>query len=932
MRFFVCLTFLVLLNLPSCAQNSYKKEVAGLTNKLYQHLYINKDSSYFYLNKISQLAKQNNDFGEHAGALISMNRIAGYYFDLDTIKKCLALLDIKFKESKKILDTISNAQYYKNSLFYDKGMYYYQLDNYQQSHTFFEKIINSIEKDPKFELNTLDTGEKDLLKIAYVFKAKMYSDVGKYRLAKQYYKKSIRFLKGIKPKGKREVKNKEESLDYCYGLLAEVYKREKDYARSNTYFIRSLNYKLVNSTINSIIATAEHIAENYITLEKADSVSHYLNIIKKHVTEGHAFQSRYHSIKSKFYAKNKQYPLAQNEATTALALFKSKWQNRKHLQVAQAHHKLGLLYFESGQPELAIPQYDLALEQLTGTNSVNTSINKIEELKILKDKAIVLNAHDKEKGNTMATVEKALTILDSLKPQFKNSSDKLFLIEDAYALFETGLEASYDSYLQTDDASFIDKAFFFSEKSKSALLFEALLNSKATVFSDVPENLLEEEQLLKSKITHLEKIITQSKQKNEALEEQLFEHTNAHLKLINKIENDHKSFYDLKYNTQVASLHSLQKALKKDDLLISYFYGTKALYIITITNSSKKLIKYEIHPGFETSVRKVYTLLSDPKSDVSALRSESYDLFSKIIAPGLENTSKKNLIILADGLLNYIPFGSLAIHKKERKYLIEEYAISYANSATLLLQLQEKRKNNNNVLAFAPVFKNDATNGLLSLPNNKAEVQNILTHFRGKPYIDDQATLNNFKDESPDYSVIHFATHAIFNDEFPEYSYLAFTPTPDNEHLLYVSNLYNLKLNSDLVTLSACESGIGNLKRGEGLMSLARGFYFSGASSISSTLWKINDASSASLMNDFYAQLSKGSSKQHALQEAKRIFIENNKDNALVHPYFWSGFIISGNTNPLTSNSSWLWFLFGALLLILLVVIYRKRRKVNPVS
>ncbi|WAC03454.1 CHAT domain-containing protein [Lacinutrix neustonica] len=131
----------------------------------------------------------------------------------------------------------------------------------------------------------------------------------------------------------------------------------------------------------------------------------------------------------------------------------------------------------------------------------------------------------------------------------------------------------------------------------------------------------------------------------------------------------------------------------------------------------------------------------------------------------------------------------------------------------------------------------------------------------------------------------------------------AFAPNGRSANKLHVRDLYNLQLNADLVTLSACESGIGKLNRGEGLMSLARGFYFSGANSIVSTLWKINDASSTQLMGDFYQHLSNRKTKNNALKNAQLDFININKENGFSHPYYWSAFVVSRklvtHTHPL---------------------------------
>jgi CHAT domain-containing protein len=319
-------------------------------------------------------------------------------------------------------------------------------------------------------------------------------------------------------------------------------------------------------------------------------------------------------------------------------------------------------------------------------------------------------------------------------------------------------------------------------------------------------------------------------------------------------------------------------------------------------------------------------MLNNPKSNLQELSNKSFNLYNKLLATSMVKQSHKNLIIVSDGLLNYIPFSSLSTNG-ENEYLIEKHAVSYVNSATLLKQLSENEGVNNDVLAFAPSFETSSFNPLMSLPNNQTEANNILNYFPGKTLTNKEATLHNFNLESEDYGLLHFATHAILNDETPEYSYLAFQPNKTNTNLLYVSDLYNLNLNTNLVTLSACESGIGNLKRGEGFMSLARGFYFSGASSICSTLWKINDASALKIMNVFYENLSKGKTKNLALQQAQVSFIKENKENALVHPYYWSGFVISGNTMAIANSANWMWYLFMVVAIILIGTTIRKRRK-----
>ena len=169
----------------------------------------------------------------------------------------------------------------------------------------------------------------------------------------------------------------------------------------------------------------------------------------------------------------------------------------------------------------------------------------------------------------------------------------------------------------------------------------------------------------------------------------------------------------------------------------------------------------------------------------------------------------------------------------------------------------------------------------------------------------------------------------MYNDKNPEFSYLAFTQDGQEEHLLYANDLYNLQLKASLVALSACDSGVGELQRGEGLQSLAQGFYYSGASGIASTLWKINDKPAADIMSGFYKQLSEGATKENALQQAQVAFLKEHKTDALAHPYHWAGFIISGNTAPLVSeDTNTLWYILAIGIVILTVgFVLRKRIK-----
>ncbi len=872
-------------------------------------MYSDKDSTYYYANKLIDISNTDKNYEHLLFALLFANKSATYFNDYGKIKTNLKKIDSLFK-NKSDIDTITSINTIKISTFYDKGTYYYKLNDYKTSQ---KNLVELLETSKKIPDSLLTKQETDLIQATYVLIAKMHSNDGKFAFAEEYYNKAIRFTNNINDT------HKLIKLNDLYRLIGELYKRQNKFKASNIYLKKALNYSLnVSKDENSIINEANNIVENYMALKQPDSAQNYLNYIEPYRDSNMPYGFLFYKTKAKLNTTNNDTTTVVDDYNKAISLLKAKWNNLKHPETAQIHQELSYFYFKNGNFNDALFQNELAVKQVHGNDVVNSSINNSEYLKLLKDK-LLFQTKAKDFNNATGTSTLAIAVLDSLKPTFKNNADKLLLLDNAFPIFENSLDALYNLHLKNEDENNLAQAFNVIENSKSTLLLDALLSAKATSYANIPEHIIEQEQLYKTEITRLEKQLENSK--NEKLEEQLFKLKNDYLNFINNLETNYKSYYNLKYNTAVVSLENIKAFLSKNDMLITYFYGESSLFIMGITNYKTAFYKIPVNTNLNQLIQSIYVLLGDPKSDIKLLNSKTFELYSKILEPFLTENAPKNLIILPDGILNYVPFSALATSKKDTKYLVEDYTVSYANSATLLLQLQQKKENNNQVLAFAPTFEN--TN-FLALPNNIKEAENVLSHFKGDALKNTNATLQNFNSHSTNYSVLHLATHAIFNDAIPENSFLAFAYNDNKEQSLYVRDLYNLKLNSDLVTLSACESGIGKLNRGEGLMSLARGFYFSGANSIASTLWKINDASATQLMDDFYLNLSNKDSKDIALQKAQITFLNKNKDNALTHPYYWSAFVISGNTSSLVHGNYWIYIGLGVLLVLLIIFLIKR--------
>jgi len=909
------LVFAFFYNIFLNAQNpDYKSNLDFYLKKMEMYSYTNKDSAYFYFNKTKKIANENNDVRTLLDVLINENWSANYYYDLSKVKKNLSDLDQVLKKHKTFLETIPEKKNYINSIKYSKALHSFELKDYNKSLDIFTALTKDIEATPNF---ISDDNAFGFYVSAKNFIGKINYDEGRYDLAESFHNESLRILNS-RPESFPAYKNT------TYLMLSKIYIKDKNYRKANSTILKTFDY-YTNTTkkSNQIISSYQGIVENHIHLKQIDSAQFYLSKMIPYLSENHPLWDNYYISQSNILKAQKNYKPASKALEKALQLVKQKWNNKPHNDIAEVYNRIGNLYSESSNPNRAIVNYNLAIQQFEN-DTLNSVINKTTLFTSLKQKAKALN-EIKKFDLAIEISEKAFATLNILKPTFKNNNDKLFLIENAFPVFEYGLDALFNLYTTSKDTSLIDKAFSYSEQSKSALLLEALLSAKATEYGDIPEDIIEKEKILKSKITHLEKKLI--RKKTDALENEIF-HTKIQYKnLVENLETNYKNYYNLKYNINVISSENIQEQLKEDELLVSYFFGISSIYGIAIGKETKQFIKIPVDDNLKHNLINFQKNISKPKSNIEILSKQSYQLYDELLIPLLKDSSAKNLIIIPDGLLNYIPFSSFNTQENSTKYLIEDYSVNYINSATLLNQLQKQYKNNKEVLAFAPTF-NAHNNKLLPLPNNKREVDNLLRHIGGKSFVNDEASLQNFNKESKNYNIIHLATHAIFNDDNPEYSFLAFSSKKDNENLLYIKDLYNLNLNANLITLSACESGIGDLKRGEGLMSLARGFYFSGAKSIASTLWKITDTSSSKLMDDFYFNLSKGKHKPIALQKAQINFINNNKENALSHPYYWSGFVVSGNTAPLMEITNyWLWGIGCLIIIILLTVLFLRYKK-----
>ncbi|MCB0641180.1 MAG: CHAT domain-containing protein, partial [Phaeodactylibacter sp.] len=315
----------------------------------------------------------------------------------------------------------------------------------------------------------------------------------------------------------------------------------------------------------------------------------------------------------------------------------------------------------------------------------------------------------------------------------------------------------------------------------------------------------------------------------------------------------------------------------------------------------------------------------------------AHALHQQLLAPLGE--LPKRLIFVPSGILGYVPFEVLLteapedpLQFKQLPYLLRQHQVSYNFSAALWQEMKQNKATKARELhLLAPSFSTTPQyasaadyrrDNLGPLQFNTEEVSGIQSIIGGTIWMGTAATKAQFLAIAPQARLLHFATHAKLDDQDEDFSYLAFASTTDSlaAEKLYIRELYAQKIPAELVVLSACETGVGTIQEGEGIISLARGFAYAGAGSIVTSLWAVDDQSTARIMTNFYTYLNQGLSKDEALRQTKLDYLDAAGDQLEAHPFKWAPFIIIGNADVIDLSSGIqnlpLWALLGGLLLL----------------
>ncbi|RXQ95095.1 CHAT domain-containing protein [Ancylomarina salipaludis] len=680
----------------------------------------------------------------------------------------------------------------------------------------------------------------------------------------------------------------------------------------------------------------------------SDLASFYLNYAVFHSSRGN-------NVLSKAYL-NKSYDIY-------LAKF-----GLKHPDTAHCLKNLGTVYFKEENYQKALEFYQKALVSSTydfhgGGFDENPNIEQVDgqltTLEILSDKASTLFKLHKTTNqikylkSSLKTYDLCVNVIDQIRIAYQDEESKLTLSANENETFSLAIEVAATLFDLTGNPIYKEIAFKYSERVKAASLRNYLNDVDAKTFGGIPLDLQNLERQLKQDIADYREKIYQERKELQPQQDSisnwrhtLFDLNGEYDQMVKRFETEHPDYYALKYDNSSISIEELQKELKEDEVLIEYALSDSTLYSFALGNGLFEMKKMKLRKGeLESSITNIRTSLKTNDFSDNSMKyyldyiSAAHRLYQLMIEPYEEVIENKHLIIIPEGKLAYVPFGVLLKEKgnpetmsyRNLDYLIRHNPISYQNSATIAYKHPEKgfsTSSSKKLLAFAPSYDNVSDTILVTrqvqnkklypLPGAKIEVENISKIFKGETYLDEFASETKFKERAEGFDILHLAMHTILDDENPMYSKLVFSQMGDslNDGLLNTYEIYNMNLKARMVVLSACNSGDGKFLKGEGVMSLARGFFYSGCPSLIMTLWTVEDLSGSKLMSSFYKYLSQSFPKDVALQQAKLDYLES-ADALKSHPYFWSGYVAIGETQTLFRFSmihKILMFLGGVLL------------------
>ncbi len=549
--------------------------------------------------------------------------------------------------------------------------------------------------------------------------------------------------------------------------------------------------------------------------------------------------------------------LSEAEAATRRLVEISKADGQRELEV-EGLALLGWLARSRGNHLEALERYHEAL-------SLAAPMNRVHSLIYIHFGIGVSFAWQGHHDEALAAFRRSIGLMEEGRAQIREAGVRGGYLDDKQLIYKGIVRSALNLRRPVE-------AFDFAERARARAFLDLLGNQ--TVLSKGKTRVLVEDEV--------------------RLRAQLSEAKDLGGEHIEAAERSYRSFLDRvrKENLEQASLmavdpltlHEVQGLLPEGTTLLEYLVTEQETILWVIDRQRAKVLRLPVgRSDLVTEVRTLRQAIAD-QAPLDQLQSRAQALYERIVAPARPHIRGDKLLIVPHDVLHYLPFG--ALRTPDGRWLIEDYTLATLPSASVLKFLTEKEAR---AAVGALAVGNPDVGPALHLRYAEREAHAVGERFPGATVLVRQdATEAKAKVLSGEVGLLHFATHGELNEKDPLSSALLLVPDGTEDGRLEVREIFGLDLNARLVVLSACETGLGKLSKGDELVGLQRAFLYAGTPAVVTTLWKVDDRASYYLMQAFYDNLDQ-SGPGAALRKAQLATMRD-----FPHPFAWAAFGLTG--------------------------------------
>ena len=540
----------------------------------------------------------------------------------------------------------------------------------------------------------------------------------------------------------------------------------------------------------------------------------------------------------------------------------------------------GQLYQELGQLYLGQRDYTRAEENLQKALGMAENIQQAQIIERASDQLGDLYRKTQRPAEAIPYYKKAIASIESIRSLLESE-------ELRSAFFENKMQTYAGIILAYLGDNQWEEAFNYNERARSRAFLD-ILGSKVQLAHGA---FLEEERALQAKVGALRaKMEAKEDNENEGAADdgrarrELDSAQKAYNDFLAKVRRENKELASL-MNVEPLTLKPAQELLDPEVTMLEYFVERDQILLWIVERDRVQFVRTRL--GRNDLASKVKTLRESvfQLGEKEKFKASSQELYKLLIEPALPHIRGKELLIIPHDVLHYVPYQ--ALQSPQGKYLIQDYPIYYLSSASLMQFTKEKKRaGGERALVMGNPNLGDEAGNLRFAEREAKEV--AIVYPLSAVYLRAEASKTHAMSQSPKYDMLHFAVHAEFNEEDPMSSALLLTGEGKDDGRLRVDEIFSLDLKTNMVVLSACETGLGNLSNGDEMVGLTRAFIYAGTPSIVTTLWKVNDRASYELMREFYQHL-KGSKKSEALRQAQIKVMEQFPE-----PFYWAAYELTG--------------------------------------